>query len=177
MKLYIARHGQTDWNLKHKSQGRTDIPLNATGVQQAEELREKLRDYDFGVCYASPLKRAAETARIAVDGRCEIIFDGDLEERSFGELEGTDPAEWEGDDLDLKANLSDHGVEPIKAVFERSRRVLERIKAENPVDARVLVVAHGTLLKTLHFNIIGYDEETDLRSFHLGNGEVVEYEV
>ena len=41
MKLYVVRHGQTDWNLKDLAQGRADIPLNAKGIKQAEELKEK----------------------------------------------------------------------------------------------------------------------------------------
>ena len=58
MRLFLVRHGQTDWNVSHKAQGQTDIPLNATGILQAEELREKLKDYQFDKCYVSPLKRA-----------------------------------------------------------------------------------------------------------------------
>ena len=78
MKLYLARHGQTDWNLEHKAQGQVDIPLNDTGIKQAEELKDKLKSYDFDICYCSPLKRAIQTAEIAVDGRTQIILDGNL---------------------------------------------------------------------------------------------------
>ena len=68
-------------------------------------------------------------------------------------------------------------MEPILDVFKRSKKVLERIKAENPEDARVLVVAHGTFLKTFHFNIIGYNLDTDITTFKLGNGEMRGYEI
>ena len=84
MKLYIARHGQTDWNLKGLAQGQVDTPLNNTGVHQAEALRGKLKSYDFDICYCSPLQRAAKTAEIALDGRTRIIFDDDNTDfRSF----------------------------------------------------------------------------------------------
>lgn len=177
MKLYLARHGETDWNLEHKAQGQVDIPLNATGIKQAEGLRDKLKSYDFDVCYCSPLKRAAQTARIVVDGRSEIIFDNNLKERSFGRLEGTDHRTWNIDDYDRRLNTNRDEIEPIKDVLARSKKVLERLKAENPPDAKVLVVGHGTLFKTLHFNIIGYDDDTDFWSFHLKNGEIAEYDI
>lgn len=177
MKIYTIRHGETDWNLEHRAQGQKDIPLNATGVKQAEELRDKLAGHDFDICYCSPLKRAAQTAKIVVDGRSKIIFDENLKERSFGKLEGTDSRTWTMDDYDRVLNTDHDGIEPIKSVLDRSRRVLERLKAENSSDARILIVGHGTLLKTLHFNIVGYDDDTDFWSFHLENGEIAEYEI
>lgn len=66
MKIHIARHGLTDWNKEMRAQGRKDLSLNAEGRAQAEELRDKIRDIEFTAVYASPLKRAAETAQIAV---------------------------------------------------------------------------------------------------------------
>lgn len=177
MKLYIIRHGQTDWNLEKKAQGQVDIPLNDTGVNQAKELKEKLQSYEFDICYCSPLKRAAQTAEIAVDGRTQIIFDDNLKERSFGKLEGTDPKTWNMDDYDRRLNTNENGIEPINDVLARSKKVLERIKAENPNDAKILIIGHGTLLKTLHFNIVGYDDNTDFSNFHLGNGEIAEYDI
>ncbi len=177
MKLYLVRHGETDWNLEHKAQGQVDIPLNATGIHQAEDLRDKLATHDYDICYCSPLKRAAQTAEIVVGGRTKIIYDDNLKERSFGQLEGTDPRTWKVDDYNRRLNTNENGIEPIKSVLERSGEFLERVKSENLTDAKILVVGHGTLLKTLHFNIVGYDDDTDFDSFHLGNGEIAEYEV
>ena len=62
--LYIIRHGKTDWNVRHKMQGRTDIPLNEEGRQMAEAAREEYRDVHFDICFCSPLIRARETAEI-----------------------------------------------------------------------------------------------------------------
>ena len=176
MKLYLVRHGQTDWNLEGKAQGHSDIPLNETGVHQAEELRDKLKGLDFDVCYSSPLKRAAQTAEIVADGCTKIVFDDDLKERNFGDYEGKTP-DWKQDVFDRRLNTSEGGIEPIKDVLARSKRVLDRIKAENSKDAKVLVVGHGALFKALHFNVVGYDDNTDFRDFHLDNGAVVEYDI
>ncbi len=177
MKLYLVRHGQTDWNVKHLAQGQVNVPLNETGVRQAEELREKLKDYDYDVCYCSPLKRAVQTAEIAVPSDMRVVFDDNLKERGFGNLEGTDPKTWGMDDFNIELNTGEGGIEPVKDVLMRAKKALERIKAENPDDAKVLVVGHGTLLTAIHFNIVGYDDKTDFGSFHMGNGEIVEHEI
>lgn len=64
MKLFLTRHGQTDWNIAQKIQGRTDIELNATGIRQAENTREKLLDETIDLIISSPLKRTKKTAEI-----------------------------------------------------------------------------------------------------------------
>lgn len=87
--LYIMRHGETDWNLKYKLQGSTDIPLNETGRVMAKNAAKEYRDIHFDVCYVSPLSRARETAKLVLEGRnIPIIVDNRLREMSFGEYEG-----------------------------------------------------------------------------------------
>lgn len=177
MKIYLVRHGQTDWNVQMMAQGQTDIPLNETGIEQAEALRDKVRDYDFDICYCSPLVRAVKTAEIVVDGRCKVVKDKLLIERSFGKYEGTTPTDdwlkyWRLDYHD-----DEMGMEPLTAVFERSREFFEKIKKKHPADAKILVVGHGGMLKTLHYNIVGYDQNTDFMNVHFKNGDIWEYEV
>ncbi|MBP5726927.1 MAG: histidine phosphatase family protein, partial [Clostridia bacterium] len=87
--LYIIRHGKTDWNVRHKMQGRTDIPLNEEGRQMAEAAREEYRDIHFDICFSSPLIRAKETAEILLrDRNIPILTDDRLLEMSFGRFEG-----------------------------------------------------------------------------------------
>jgi len=62
LRVYLARHGQTDWNAAHRMQGQTDIELNATGRQQAELLRERVADIPLDHVYSSTLRRSRETA-------------------------------------------------------------------------------------------------------------------
>ncbi|MBQ6313641.1 histidine phosphatase family protein [Candidatus Saccharibacteria bacterium] len=176
MKLYFVRHGETDWNLEKRAQGQVETPLNSTGIRQAEELREKIKKYKFDVCYCSPLKRAVQTAGIILQNHnIKIIYDDNLKERSFGSLEGTDESTWTLDEFDLKLNSREGGMESIKDVLERSKKVLERIKSENPPDAKVLIVAHDFFLRTLHFNIVGYTDDTDFRIFGFKNGSITKY--
>ena len=63
-KLCLVRHGETDWNSLGILQGRKDIPLNDTGILQAEECRELLKSTNWDVFITSPLKRTMETAEI-----------------------------------------------------------------------------------------------------------------
>ena len=87
--LYIIRHGKTDWNVRHKLQGRTDIPLNEEGRQMAETARKEYRDVHFDICFCSPLIRAKETAEILLrDRNIPILTDDRLMEMSFGCFEG-----------------------------------------------------------------------------------------
>lgn len=90
MRLYLARHGESEANVKLLLYGRTDCPLTDKGREDARLLGEKLRDVRIRRCYSSPLSRAAETARIALSGRdVEIEHMDGLMEQDMGELENT----------------------------------------------------------------------------------------
>ena len=69
MRLFILRHGQTDLNLARKVQGHMDVDLNATGIEQAEDLAKVVREKNlrFDAIYCSPLRRALDTCEIAPD--------------------------------------------------------------------------------------------------------------
>ena len=67
--LYIIRHAKTDWNELYRLQGRTDIPLNQTGIQMARDAGAEYREVHFDVCYCSPLSRAVRTAELLLEGR------------------------------------------------------------------------------------------------------------
>ena len=67
--LYIMRHGRTVWNMEHKMQGKTDVPLSEAGRSVVEQAAAAYRDTHIDVCYCSPLIRAVETAEIVLRGR------------------------------------------------------------------------------------------------------------
>lgn len=181
MKLYIVRHGQTDWNIQHKAQGRTDIPLNETGIKQAKSLCDKIKDIKFDAVYVSPLKRARKTAEIATDGKYEIAFDDRLMERSFGDYEGKEINGWvetTGYDIDdLKLNTNVGNIEPVRDVLARTKAVLDDIKTRHSDDATILIVAHGQVVRGLHHNIMGYTDDADWWSVEYGNAEAREYNI
>lgn len=89
MKLYIIRHGETDWNVKRRFQGRADIPLNEEGRRLARITSEALKETAFTKIYTSPLKRAYETAMIIKGDRdIPVIEEPRIIEIGFGEYEG-----------------------------------------------------------------------------------------
>lgn len=87
--IILCRHGQTDWNTQGRYQGRTDVPLNEFGQQQARELARKLSEYTIDVVYSSTLERAYDTA-------LEIARPRNLKVRRDPRLDEIDQGAWEG---------------------------------------------------------------------------------
>lgn len=89
MEILLTRHGQTDWNVLKKVQGKADIELNKKGIEQAEATRDTLKNEKIDLILCSPLKRAKQTADIINQERnIPIIIDERVSERDFGEFEG-----------------------------------------------------------------------------------------
>lgn len=151
MELYIIRHGETDWNKEQRLQGRSDIELNAYGIELAELTSEAIKNVKFDRIYSSPLKRAYTTAKIMRGNRpVEIITDDRLVEMSFGEYEGrvtkTLPDEF-WDFFENPVNFEPvTGGESYEEVIKRAADFVEDIivPLSDQVE-RVLVVAHGAL--------------------------------
>jgi len=152
--LYVIRHGKTDWNEIPKLQGHTDIPLNDAGIRMAEEAADRYRDVHFDIAFCSPLKRAAETARILLEGRdIPIIYDERLEEMNFGIYEGTKNY---FDDPSCPVNLffthpewyheAPPEGESIDDLMDRTGRFLdEKVRPLLEEGKDVLIVGHGAM--------------------------------
>ncbi len=145
--FYYIRHGQTDWNVEHRFQGSMDIPLNETGLAQANVAKSLLADLPITHIYSSPLKRARVTAEILNETLGLPIIDvADLQEVNFGVLEGTlrPPsglhAEWK------------KGVTPKKAetYVAFAKRVLAALNAVLEQDGTPLIVSHGGVFWPMH---------------------------
>ena len=141
LRLYIARHGETDWNLQHRLQGWTDRPLDETGRQQAAALAESLKGVHIDAIYSSTLSRSRDTAQ-TVAGKTMTVksLDG-LRERNYGHFQG-------GSDMDTEYlrrmndwnDRLDDG-ESLNQLLARTRDSLGQIRREHP-SGNVLVVAH-----------------------------------
>lgn len=88
-RLYVFRHGETDWNRQKRFQGHSDVPLNENGILQAESLRPLMQQLRPQIVFSSDLSRAFETAKIATqDLNLHIETAPDLREARLGDVEG-----------------------------------------------------------------------------------------
>ena len=153
--LFLARHGETDWNLAGRWQGHTDVPLNATGRAQAGALAERLRGEGIATVGTSDLSRARHTAEIvaAALGVPVALVDPGLREQRFGRFEGLTPREceerhpreWARYVADPHAGPP--GGESRATVLERVVRAVEGAAAR--LSEPALLVTHGGAIRAL----------------------------
>ena len=151
--ICLVRHGQTDWNLNERIQGREDIPLNETGRKQAQALAERLSAKHFDFVYSSDLQRATETANIICrsgfqpDTRLREVHFGDWEGLTYNEIKEKHPdslAAWEND---IYKNAPPKG-ETLEGLSTRVQSMLDELCAKHQGHT-VLIVAHGGVLQTM----------------------------
>ncbi|MBR4767344.1 MAG: histidine phosphatase family protein [Lachnospiraceae bacterium] len=177
MKLYVIRHGETEWNKTGRLQGNRDVPLNEAGLQQAIEAREALRHFEFDVVYSSPLVRAAQTARIIVEGSQKPVFyDERLRERCFGTLEGKLAGSYDYVELWDHEKDYDYGGESVSVFFKRVGSFLDDLKKTQP-EGNVLLVCHGGTMRAVESYFHGIMDAKRTAGFFSKNAEVRTYEL
>lgn len=152
MKIYLIRHGQTDWNVAGKIQGKTDIPLNETGRRQAACLAKGMEHRPVAQIFSSDLIRARETARAIGDSQhVEVETISGLEEIGFGKWEGMTleqiqvifPTEYEKW-CENPVMVAPPGGESLSQIKERCRKVMEEIL--KMANGDFAIVSHGAML-------------------------------
>ena len=161
--LLVARHGEADWNRERRWLGHADRPLTDRGRAQAHELARRLDGALIAAAYASDLRRAFETARIALADRAvEVTPLRELRERDYGAWDGLQDDEIPQRFPDEHARWRDglgHGpsdAEPYAALAARIETVLRRIVTAHPSDT-VLLVTHGGPITVLDALAAGLD--------------------
>ncbi|MFI0435649.1 MAG: histidine phosphatase family protein [Parachlamydiaceae bacterium] len=159
--IYLTRHGETDWNFQDLVQGQTDIPLNATGISQALQLRELLADIPFSAAFSSDLSRAQLTAELIVKPRqLRVKASPALRERSAGTLEGVNKHIF---DEKIRPFLTSakalhhetYLTTPWHPEIETTHSVLKRVSdflfplADLYPNQSLLVVSHGGVLRSI----------------------------
>ena len=175
MKVYLVRHGQCESNVIGRYNF-VDEDINETGIKQAEELREKIKDIDYDIVISSPLVRAFHTAEIINANSKEIITDERLVERKPGSLEGksvdvTDREEYWNYYTDVKYGTE----ERISDLCNRVKEFLDELKTKNYKNA--LIVAHSGVSKAFYVYFNGIPENGKMLNLGLKNAEVKEYEL
>jgi broad specificity phosphatase PhoE len=183
--VHLVRHGQTDWNAERRTQGWTDIPLNATGREQALAAAVELAERPVGTVISSDLSRARETAEpIAARAGVPLALEPALRERGFGVAEGMRDAEIERDfrgHLDGRwsdPDFSFEGGESRRDVYERVGAYLTELLADPPAGELVLV-SHGGALRVARAILerIALEDLPHWDAMPFANGEVVTLEV
>ena len=166
LRIYLARHGQTDWNAEHRLQGGIDTHLNATGREQAAKLAVRLKGLAINHVYCSRLSRTRETAGI-VHGSAPIDSLAGLNERHLGRFEGlrvdasdsTAAAEWRRRGQDPADSLD--GGESLDHLFTRVSATIETIRKRH-ASGNILIIGHGITNKMVLRSLLGLTMEQAL---------------
>lgn len=187
MKLYITRHGETEWNLEKRWQGRHNSELTENGIDGAEALAQVLLEEKIDLIISSPMKRTTHTTEIINKNRnIPVIFDDRLLEICCGDYEGK-----------LKKDIIKTNAERLNAirtypftepypngeslvdVFNRAKSFIQDI-SKKYADKNVLVVSHGAFIiclynylkfgKMLEWSNVGVDN-CSFSEFEMCNGE------
>jgi alpha-ribazole phosphatase len=190
-RLLLLRHGQTAWNLDGRFMGQMDIPLDETGLQQAEAAARRLARQPIQAIYSSDLSRAWQTAQIvhqAILGASSggptvpLVVEPRLREMSFGDWQGLTYAQiqelypqelatWEADLLEC----SPPGGETLNDLIQRAQAAYLEILAAN-LEESVLIVGHGGALQTLCCLALGLPPER-FWQLHLSNASLSELRI
>jgi probable phosphoglycerate mutase len=158
--LVLWRHGQTRWNVENRFQGRTDIPLDETGVRQAERAARLLAALRPTAILASPLQRAARTAdALAALTGLPVRHDPDLVERHGGAWEGLTGQEIRERYPAERAVWQPPGGETAAQVGKRVSAALERAADDLPPDGLLVVASHGAAIRLGMCQMLGLPEE------------------
>jgi broad specificity phosphatase PhoE len=158
IRILLIRHGETEWNRIRRFQGRSDLPLNQKGRDQAHALALALKDESLTAIHSSPLVRAMETARlIKVFHPSVPLFEEEgLVEMDLGQFEGVDAECWKAQNADFReawlkspTSVKMPGGESLQEVQTRALGTLERITELYPSRSTLLLCSHNFVNLTL----------------------------
>lgn len=172
--LILLRHGQSQWNLENRFTGWVDIDLSDKGKEEAQQAGEKLRNRQIDVVYTSVLKRAINTAKIALEnagkGEMALIQDQALNERHYGDLQGLNKAETAALHGEEQVHIwrrsfdvtpPGDGAESLEMTIERVLPYyFAHIEKDLLEGKNVLVVAHGNSLRALSYHLEQHTPES-----------------
>lgn len=180
-RVYVIRHGQTEWNAIGRWQGTLDVHLSETGIEQAHRLAAYLVRHPITAVYSSDLSRAAVTARICADALGLTVREdprwrefnlGVLSGLTMDEIRARYPHELHG----LQENYLDHHIENGESrrwMMDRAYSAWQDIIAGD--DREVAVFSHGGLIRVLLYKLL--DGDPVARTGHIENTSITTLDV
>lgn len=161
-RLFLVRHGETDWNKNLRYQGHQDIPLNEAGREQARKVASRLAREKIDAAYASDLSRALETAQaIAAYHNLDVQITPELRETNFGLWEGLTYKEIDNQFHEIMGKWRENPWEvripegeSLNETAKRCQAGITKILQDNP-HKNVLVVAHGGIIRIAVATVLG----------------------
>lgn len=173
-KVYVIRHGETDYNVENRYCGSTDVDINENGIEQAYKVAEELRSKDIDYIVVSSLIRAKHTADIInklLNVPCAVC--DDIVEICMGVYEGLTKEEIQKIYPEMWAACAPEGRESKENVQKRVFSTLEQLK-EKYNDKNILIVTHGYITKVIFIYFKQCSDE-EFRNYRQNNCEIKEY--
>ncbi len=165
--IYLIRHGETEWNKNGLCMGQLDIPLNTTGIMQAERLAQRLAKIKIDALYTSDLARAAQTAAIIaskhqikpiVTEELREIFLGPYQSLSTEEVRARFPGAYlipQGA-MAQQSAFREPEIENRTKLYARAIKIFDQIAARHPQE-EIVIVTHGGVMRCLLSYLLGKD--------------------
>lgn len=173
--IYIVRHGETDYNINHITQGHTDSHLTENGINQAQKIAQIFKDIKFDIVFSSDLSRAQRTAEIITEDRGLTVNTSKLlRERSYGQYDGRPSSIFVGENREILDSLKTlprlerrkikfaPDIESDEEINNRMLTFLKELGREHS-DKTILITTHGGIMRAF-LNHLNWNGEEDLRS-------------
>lgn len=181
MKVYVMRHGRTNWNEKKITQGHSQNSLSRTGQAAVVQIAQNFADTPIDLIVCSPLRRTVQTANLMnAHHHVKVVKDPRLIEIDQGVFSGQPYADQTPTEQEAKRlRLPGYGLETYTSVYQRVRNFADNLKKDYPVD-NVLVVTHESLAVYLSEILAGNPKIDSVNPFTMSrfaNAEIRHFEI
>lgn len=177
-KLYVIRHGQTQWNVENRVCGRADVELDETGKAQARAAAGQLVGKGITRVIVSPLTRTQQTAQLLLEGsglNVPVELDARIMEHDFGANDGIDRRDPDFLKCRREVPLRQPGGESVFQVVHRVYSLIDEVKADGG-QGNVLFVCHGAVSRVIRSYFVDMTNE-EFFGYLAGNCELVGYDL
>lgn len=166
--IYIARHGQTDWNRECRLQGELDSSLTNEGILQSQKLAEAMRNNTLDIIISSPLGRAVSTANICSDILdVPLCINQNIKERNLGNWQGKLLSEVKREPLysELLQQITTKSMPNGESAVDCGSRLMTELLKMSKQHSNILLICHGEILRCL-VGLVGQSENGNAFELH-----------